>query len=204
MAIVAGIVALGTAAAATGAAAAAGSYGIYKYFKRRRQRRRPSRDGESELDFGQELEVYVVTETRIPPPVAPKPKREGRRATVVVTKQPASLEMHGERSAESSSNCKGAGGSRSTASWPAASSGSFITRLCPNAVKVLPDPPLAKHQPDSVAATAAAGPGPGVAMKSRSHDHRPKAKDIKDSRLQSNDNMIVMKTLQHKLEEEHI
>ncbi len=198
MAIVAGIVALGTAAAATGAAAAAGSYGIYKYFKRRaRQRRRPSRDGESELDFGQELEVYVVTETRIPPPVAPKPKREGRRAIVVVTKQPPSVEMNGECSAESSSNCKGAG-SRSTvtASWPAASNESFITRLCPNAVKVLPDPPLAKHQPDSVAATAG--------LKSRSHDHRPKAKDIKDSRLQSDDNMIAMKTLQHKLEEEHI
>ena len=58
MAVVAGIVALGTAAAATGAAAAAGSYGIYKYFKRRTGQRRPlSHNGENELDFGQELDV---------------------------------------------------------------------------------------------------------------------------------------------------
>ena len=93
MAVVAGIVALGTAAAATGAAVAAGSYSIYKYFKRRTgQRRRPSHNGENELDFGQEVDVYKVIETRIPPPVAPKPKRKGKRATVtvaVVTKQPS-------------------------------------------------------------------------------------------------------------------
>lgn len=199
MAVVAGIVALGTAAAATGAAAAAGSYGIYKYFKRRtRQRRRPSRDGESEPDFGQELEVYTVTETRIPPPVAPKPKREGRGAVVVVvTKQPASLQMREECSTESSS--RGAvGSSSSTATWSAGSSESFITRLCPNAVKVLPDPPLAKHQPDRPVAVP--GPGAEVAMKSGSHDHGLKPKD---SQLKSND-MITMKTLQQELEEEHI
>ena len=198
MAVVAGIIALGTAAAATGAAAAAGSYGIYKYFKRRnRQRRRLSRDAESELDFGQELDVYMVTETRIPPPVAPKPKREGRGATVVVvTKQPASLQMREECSTESSS--RGAVGcSSSTGTWPAASRESFITRLCPNAVKVLPDPPPAKHQPDRPVAVP--GPGAGVTMKSRSHDHGPKPKD---SRLKSND-MIAMKTLQQELEEEH-
>ena len=196
MAVVAGIVVLGTAAAATGAAAAAGSYGIYKYFKRRtRQRRRPSHDGESELDFGQELEVYTVTETRIPPPVAPKPKREGRGATVVVvTKQPASRE---ECSTESSSRGV-VGGSCSTGTWPAASSESFITRLCPNAVKVLPDPPPAKHQPDRPVAVP--GPGAGIAMKSRSHDH---GLTPKDSRLKSND-MVEMKTLQQELEKEHI
>ena len=110
MAVVAGIIALGTAAAATGAAAAAGSYGIYKYFKRRTgQRRRPGCDGEQELDFGQELEVYKVTETRIPPPVAPKPKREGRRAIVVVTKQP-SLDKREEDSTENPhSTSKGVG-----------------------------------------------------------------------------------------------
>ena len=187
MAVVAGIVALGTAAAATGAAAAAGSYGIYKYFKRRAgQRRRSSRDGEKELDSGQELEVYKVTETRIPPPVAPKPKREGRRATVVVTKQP-SLDVHVEQR-----------GSSSTAAWPA-SGEPFITRLCPNAVKVLPDPP--KHKPDVVAASLS-GPRAGVALKSMSRDHRPIANN-NDSQLQSHD-VIAMKTLQHKLDEEHI
>lgn len=168
MAVVAGIIALGTAAAATGAAAAAGSYGIYKYFKRRTgQRRRPGCDGEQELDFGQELEVYKVTETRIPPPVAPKPKREGRRAIVVVTKQP-SLDKREEDSTENPHSTSKGVGSSSTVSWPA-SSEPFITRLCPNAVKVLPDPP--KRKPDTV---VAAGPGARVALKSKSHDQRPK------------------------------
>ena len=152
MAVVAGIVALGTAAAATGAAAAAGSYGIYKYFKRRAGRRRqPSHDGENELDFGQELEVYKVTETRIPPPVAPKPKREGRGATVVVTKQP-SLEKREEATTENSAT-------------QLASSEPFIIRLCPNAVKVLPDPP--KHKPDN--GTVA---GPGEILKYKSYAER--------------------------------
>ena len=206
MAVVAGIVALGTAAAATGAAAAAGSYGIYKYFKRRtEQRRRPSRNGENELDFGQELDVYKVTQTRIPPPVAPKPKREGRRATVaVVTKQP-SREAREECSTESPP--KGTCGGSSTATWPASRSGeSFITRLCPNAVKVLPDPP--KHiKPATAVATggpAVPAAAAGVDSKRKSHDHELKAKDKdKDLGPQSND-VISMKTLQHNLEEEKI
>ena len=181
MAVVAGVVALGTVAAATGAAAAAGSYGIYKYFKRRtRQRRQPSHDEEKGLDFGQELEVYKVTETKIPPPVAPKPKREGRRATVVVvTKQPSLAPTSQD-----------AGGSSLTTTQLVSRNEPFITRLCPNAVKVLPDLP----NPHTAAA------GPRMALKSRSHDHRQKDND---SQSQSND-VMAMKTLQHKLEEERV
>ena len=134
--------------------------------------------------------------------MAPKPKREGRRATVaVVTKQP-SQEACEECSTESPP--KGACGGSSTATWPASRSGElFITRLCPNAVKVLPDPPKHIIKPDTAVATG--GPAAvGVDSKRKSHDHRLKAKD-KDEDLgpQSND-VIAMKTLQHNLEEEKI
>ena len=68
--------------------------------------------------------MYKVTETRIPPPVAPKPKREGRRATVaVVTNQP-SREAREECSSESPP--KGACGGSSTATWPASRSGAGV------------------------------------------------------------------------------
>lgn len=198
MAVVAGIVALGTAAAATGAAAAAGSYGIYKYFKRRaRQRRRPSHDGEEELDFGQELKVYKVIETRIPPPVAPKPKRGGRRATAVVTKQPSLSKCKEVATENSESASKGTGHSSSTA-VQFGSSEPFITRLYPNAVKVLPDPPKRKW-PDTGSVAVA---GPGVALKKKSHDHG--LKDLDSSSQLQNSDIITMKTLQHKLKEEYI
>lgn len=135
--IVAGVVALTTAAATAGAAAAAGTYGIYKYLKKKRNRQ--ARDGDKESDFGQELEVYKVTETKIPPPVAPKPKRGERRATVV-TVQP------GVERSEAAVNGRGvAGGHEGLGSNGAGdcrlSNAALITRLCPNAVKVLPDPP---------------------------------------------------------------
>lgn len=179
MAVVAGIVAVGTAAAATGAAAAAGTYGIYKFFKRRtRQRRRPNRD-EDEMDFGRELDVYKVTETRIPPPVAPKPKRDGKSSTKVVTKQP-SLEQRKQVSAETTP--KNSEMSRET----------FITRLCPNAVKVLPDPPEYAAQ------------GPRAALRSRSHTCGEHMQKAKDPLLSQNNDVIAMKTLLHKVEEEYI
>ena len=91
MAVLAGVLALTTAAAATGAAAAAGSYGLYKYFKKKASQRK-RRQGRNFEDYGQELEVYNVTETKIPPPVPPKPKRRGERSPTVVMEQPGGLE----------------------------------------------------------------------------------------------------------------
>ena len=187
MAIVAGVLALATAAAATGAAAAAGGYGIYKYFKKKAGQRnlpprgREDRDSDKELDFGEELEVYKVTEIRLPPPVAPKPKRGQGEATAstaeVTTKQP-SLETSGNATSfrstsEGTSNC-----TSSTA--PSCSSQALIiTRLCPNAVKVLPDASKAR-----VALT----------WKDTASGHRLKDSDCKD--------VIMMKTLHHHPEEE--
>lgn len=130
--IVAGVVALTTAAATAGAAAAAGSYGIYKYLKKKRNRQVRDRSSDKELDFGQELEVYKVTETKIPPPVAPKPIRGERRATVV-TVQPG-MDSGAGVAGDHKGSCSSSGACR-------LSNPALITRLCPNAVKVLPDPP---------------------------------------------------------------
>ena len=159
MAIVAGVLALATAAAATGAAAAAGGYGIYKYFKRKvnQRGRHPPRDSEEQTDFGQELEVYKVTETRIPPPVAPKPVRGERRAggAAVVTIEPrpsgkaTEMTVRYEMGSTAAANVEdnvGPSGSGSCGAADVASSRhlsreALITRLCPNAVKVFPDPP---------------------------------------------------------------
>ena len=132
--IVAGVVALTTAAATAGAAAAAGSYGIYKYLKKKRNRQARDRSAsDKELDLGQELEVYKVTETKIPPPVAPKPMRGERRAAVV-TVQPGQ-----DNGPDVVGNHEGSCSGGATACR--LSNQALITRLCPNAVKVLPDPP---------------------------------------------------------------
>ena len=140
MVILAGVLALTTAAAATGAAAVAGGYGVYRFFKRKVSKR--NRQGRDCEDYGRELEVYKVTETKIPPPVAPKPPRRGERMATVVTAQPG-LETFDTRPAEatdrertsSAHTCGEASATRHR------SNEALIVRLCPNAIKVLPDPP---------------------------------------------------------------
>lgn len=205
--IVAGVVVLTTAAATAGAAAAAGSYGIYKYLKKKRSRQ--ARDDKDELDLGQELEVYKVTETKIPPPVAPKPVRGERRATVV-TVQPGV-----EQQPKSGANVMGdrdpgvtCGGTVSHLSKVA-----LITRLCPNAVKVLPDPPehgvvlsSNRNRQDSHAVKVIPDPPEHAVVPSSNRSrqdshtsHKPATKDPDQKKVTE---VIRMKTLLCKLEDD--
>ena len=207
--MLAGVLALTTAAAATGAAAAAGSYGLYKYFKKKASQRKRRQEGDFE-DDGQELEVYNVTETKIPPPVPPKPKRRGERSPTVVTEQPGGLPAVADRDRE------GAGSSgRASASHHDISNEAFIMRLCPNAVKVLPDPPPAKLTAALSPTSTADSCRQQGSTNSSSNNHKGKNPEVdvviktqqnkqKDLRSGNSNDIISMKTPQRKLDEEYV
>ena len=119
MAVLVSVVAVTAMAAATGAATAAG-YSLFKYIKNRNKRRKRRRPQETELDFGQELEVYKVIVTRIPPPVAPKPQRSVSQPSLVSERKRSENGDIGRQ---------------------AIADPGLMARWCPSAVRVLPEPP---------------------------------------------------------------
>ena len=158
--------------------------------KKKRNRQVRDRPSDKELDYGHELEVYKVTETKIPPPVAPKPIRGEKRRAAVVTVQPGTGSGPGGVAGDPEGSCRGG----ATVCW--LSNPALITRLCPNAVKVLPDPP--EH---------------GVVLsssRSSRKDSQTNCKAITSASAKESDqssfskDAIRMKTLQCNLEEESI